>query len=522
VNKETSDNQHVRGSRDCNEQRADERLALILEYENSRADKKATLGCVFRSSVFIDEFCQDKNISPRTFYRWLGMYHREGMNGLKSHYLTRGNRLYHCRGAIIAAEIVIDIHNPLRCLDKIRRIIESCPAISLEAKAVSRKVLSGTVEALKRKRNLKLSSGLTADEVVKLKAYRAGNHKKYSSKATAILMANESSSMTDVLLATGKPIRTIYRWLSDFNKSRLRSIETKVVNAQKEELKAVRKVRVIDIIHNQPCAFGINRTSWTYDTIVQAYGSIYSDHLSRDMVQRLVKATGCTWRKARVLWTSPDLLYREKLAKVVDTVRGLKEGEAFFFVDEAGPYRVMKRGGRSLVSRGTIPMVPYRQTSRGKVQFAAALEAMTNQVVWVFGRSKQASIIVDLIKKLTAQYAGFTKLYLTWDAISTHGSKAVKAWVKHHNTKAVAPFIEIVPLPTSAQFLNIIEGVLSGAKRAVIDNSNYNSAAEMEAAVAAHFQARNEYFLENPRRAGNKIWDQQAFNLEELEGGIHK
>ena len=37
-----------------------------------------------------------------------------------------------------------------------------------------------------------------------------------------------------------------------------------------------------------------------------------------------------------------------------------------------------------------------------------------------------------------------------------------------------ALIIELVPLPTSAQFLNVIEGVFTGMTKAVIHNSDYH------------------------------------------------
>ena len=70
----------------------------------------------------------------------------------------------------------------------------------------------------------------------------------------------------------------------------------------------------------------------------------------------------------------------------------------------------------------------------------------------------------------------------------------------------------MVPLPTSAQFLNVIEGILSGMTRAVIDNSDYSSPDDMRAAISRHFAERNKHFRENPRRAGKAIWDVDFFH----------
>src|SRR3954454_15020978 len=63
-----------------------------------------------------------------------------------------------------------------------------------------------------------------------------------------------------------------------------------------------------------------------------------------------------------------------------------------------------------------------------------------------------------------------------------------------------------MPLPVSAQFLNVIESVFSGLARAIIHNSDYQSVDECKEAIDGYFSERNKAFADHPRRAGNKIW----------------
>lgn len=68
----------------------------------------------------------------------------------------------------------------------------------------------------------------------------------------------------------------------------------------------------------------------------------------------------------------------------------------------------------------------------------------------------------------------------------------------------------------------VIESVFGGMKKAVICNSDYPTAKDMQAAIARHFEERNTYYQENPKRAGNKIWDKQKFDFDKLAGGLFK
>jgi hypothetical protein len=127
--------------------------------------------------------------------------------------------------------------------------------------------------------------------------------------------------------------------------------------------------------------------------------------------------------------------------------------------------------------------------------------------------------MIDLMELLYNQYFSASKLYVTWDAASWHKSTTLVDWLDAFNstTKRIneGPLIELIPLPTSSQFLDVIEAVFSAMKRAVIHHSDYRGVAEMKNAMSRHFTERNAYFLENPRRAGKKIWEIDFFDDNE-------
>jgi hypothetical protein len=73
------------------------------------------------------------------------------------------------------------------------------------------------------------------------------------------------------------------------------------------------------------------------------------------------------------------------------------------------------------------------------------------------------------------------------------------------------------------QFLDVLEAVFSGMKRAVIHHSDYDSLNAMKCAISRHFMERNEYFRNNPKRAGKKIWDLDFFHdVEALRAGDYR
>ena len=119
--------------------------------------------------------------------------------------------------------------------------------------------------------------------------------------------------------------------------------------------------------------------------------------------------------------------------------------------------------------------------------------------------------MIKLMETLLKDYKDEDCIYLSWDDASWHGSKKLYKKVEEINSleyrkKYNVPIVRLAPLPSCAQFLNVIESVFSGMARAIIHNSDYQSVAECKSAIDRYFTERNQYFRENPKRAGNKIW----------------
>jgi hypothetical protein len=172
------------------------------------------------------------------------------------------------------------------------------------------------------------------------------------------------------------------------------------------------------------------------------------------------------------------------------------------------------QGGKSLVGPGEVKTIPQHQKSKGSLIFTAALELSTNQVTHFYSKKKDTEEMIKLIETLIKKYINEDCLYFSWDAASWHSSKLLYKKVKEINNNNTdknqkIPTVKFVPLPSRAQFLNIIESIFSGMSRAIIHNSDYKSLEDAMKAIDRYFAERNQYFKENPKRAGNKIWGKE-------------
>ena len=132
--------------------------------------------------------------------------------------------------------------------------------------------------------------------------------------------------------------------------------------------------------------------------------------------------------------------------------------------------------------------------------------------------------MIKLLRRLIIQYKGQERVFLSWDTASWHASKTLYKVVDEVNddgfrNRHKTPGVALMPLPSGAQFLNVIESVFSGMARAILHNSNYGTVEECKTAISQYFAERNRVFQEHPRKAGKKIWGKEKIEavFKELE-----
>jgi transposase len=310
----------------------------------------------------------------------------------------------------------------------------------------------------------------------------------------------------------GVYIRTVKRLILRYRRNGVAALFASRADPRKFDV-ARYKEMVFTVLHTPPRDYGFNRTTWRLRDIRTTMTRLGMP-IGKNYILRIIRDAGYRFRKARVVLTSNDPNYREKVQRIHRILSRLKPTERFFSIDEFGPFAVKQQGGRRLVGPGEHPTVPQFQVSKGSLIATAALELSTNQVTHFYSNGKNTVEMIRLLDLLLAQYRSCSKLHLSWDAASWHASKRFLARVEEVNARKYrlaheTPKVALAPLPARAQYLNVIESVFSGLSTSVIQNSDYVSVDEAKAAIDRYFAERNAFFAANPRRAGGKIWDQE-------------
>lgn len=334
-------------------------------------------------------------------------------------------------------------------------------------------------------------------------------------------IVEEHRSARTVANDFGISVRSVLKWLKRFRDEGEPGLDDRSSRPHKlsrdsgGRLKAndeTIKAAIFGLLHSPPAERGINRTSWKLQDIVRC---LCADgvHVTKRIVSQVIRAGGYKWRKAKVVLTSNDSEYREKLDRIRSILSNLNANDRFFSVDEFGPFSITLRGGKRLTAPDEYPTIPQYQKSKGRLIVSAALELSQNQITHFYSPAKNTAESLKLIDALLAKYRGRRKLYISWDAAPWHVSKELNERIEIINRISLdtgqTPMVELVPLPVSAQFLNVIESVFSGMARAILHNSDYSSAEDAKAAIDRYFEERNSWFDMHPKRAGNTIWGKE-------------
>jgi transposase len=360
--------------------------------------------------------------------------------------------------------------------------------------------------------SLSLDEVATLLECVKTKPLRLRNR--------ALTLLAHGNGITPGHIASFLCVRreTTRRYISDFKKGDIRC----VLDLSRKQIKKAADpgyaASVFKTLHEPPCSFGLNRTTWRMDDL-HAQLLKQGVKISKYNIRTIIKAAGYRIRKAKKVLTSTDPEYREKLRNITRILANLKPEEKFFSIDEFGPFAVKIRGGRAWGKPDEMRSVPQRQESKGSLIATAALELSTNQVTHFYSEKKNTDEMIRLLEILLSQYRGQVRIFFSWDAASWHASKKFLRGVDKVNEADYreghgTPVVELAPLPACAQFLNVIESVFSGMARAIIHNSDYASVEAAKAAIDRHFAERNEHFKKHPHRAGKKIWGKERVQPE--------
>jgi DNA-binding CsgD family transcriptional regulator len=192
---------------------------------------------------------------------------------------------------------------------------------------------------------------------------------------------------------------------------------------------------LLRVLKGRPRDFGHTRPTWTRRLLIltmrRKMGTVISPTTMGRLPRRLQVRRGrgkpvgpCPW---------PEKQRRKRMELIHRLIASLPADEAAVWEDEADIDLNPKIGvDWTLSGTQRLVITPGKNVKR---YFAAAMDAVTDRLVWVGGRKrKDSGLFIELLEKLKAAYAGKRVVHVILDNYCIHSSKRTRAWLAEHGS----------------------------------------------------------------------------------------
>lgn len=234
--------------------------------------------------------------------------------------------------------------------------------------------------------------------------------------------------------------------------------------------------RVVQLAMSPPPA---GRSRWTTRLLAKEVG------LTSSCISKLLRKHGLKPHLVRTYKVSRDPAFVEKVEDVVGLYLNPPTHAIVLSVDEKTSIQALERTQLPLPLRtGRAARHTHDYKRHGVLDLFAALEVATGKVTHELRESHTGADFLGFMQKVARQYAG-RELHVILDNSSTHGTPDVQAWL------AANPNVHFHYTPTSASWLNQVEGFFGILGKQSLSVTNFPSKRALRDHIAAYMRDWN-------------------------------
>lgn len=207
--------------------------------------------------------------------------------------------------------------------------------------------------------------------------------------------------------------------------------------------------------------------------------------ISLESVRQLLRRCKVKWRHTKTWKDSKDPEFWPKYRRIKRLYAKRPKGGRRISIDEFGPLNLLPRHGRHYARTGHVDRLRATYSRHGGVRHMfGAYDLERDTLVGTFSSKKNRTTFLAFLKWLRQRYPRKETLHIILDNATYHQVEEVLAYAAAHK-------IKFYWTPTNASWLNRIECHFTALKKFALDNTDYRSHQEQEAAIEQYLSWRN-------------------------------
>ena len=301
---------------------------------------------------------------------------------------------------------------------------------------------------------------------------------KHVWRARIVLLTADGLGIAEIMRRTGKSKSVVWRWQERFMQAGVDGLlRDKTRPSRKPPLDRSVIAGVIDLTAGPPPG---EATHWTAAAMAKTVG------ISVSSIQRIWRAHGLKPHQVRQFKLSNDPGFASKLKDVVGLYVDPPDHAVVLSIDEKSQIQALDRTQPGLpMKKGRAGTMTHDYKRHGTTTLFAALDILEGKVTGRCMARHRHQELIRFLDTIEAQVPKRKAIHAIVDNYATHKHPKVREWLARH------PRWTFHFTPTSASWLNAVEGFFAKLTRQRLKRGVFRSVAELQVAILRFIDEAN-------------------------------
>jgi len=296
-------------------------------------------------------------------------------------------------------------------------------------------------------------------------------------RARIVLQSGAGQTAKEVADSLGTTTLSVYKWRNRFEADGLEGLKDMPRSGQPKKLSDAKVKEVLKLTVER---IPRESTHWSVRLMAKAAG------ITIWQVRQIWEAANLKPHRLKTFKISNDPQFAEKVVDVVGLYMNPPDNAAVLSVDEKTQIQALDRTQPMLqLKPGQVERRTHDYKRHGTTSLYAAFDILTGKVIGRTTKRHRAKEFLDFLRQIDRSTPSELDLHLILDNSSTHKTPEVQRWLASH------PRFILHFTPTSASWLNAVEGWFSQLERRAIHRGVFTSVKDLRNEIHRYIKVHN-------------------------------